>query len=107
MGTMLVSNDGIRNTQHGLHRLVVRTSRCGHDNPGSTPGVDTMGKLHDLGEVLQFRFWTEISTNHYTLVQSREKTTNTTAQNVFDSNWLQKASPKNDNPRRVPRLFVY
>ena len=22
------------------HRLVVRTSRCGHDNPGSTPGVD-------------------------------------------------------------------
>ena len=23
-----------------LHRLVVRTSRCGRDNPGSTPGVD-------------------------------------------------------------------
>ena len=22
-----------------LHRLVVRTSRCGRDNPGSTPGV--------------------------------------------------------------------
>ena len=22
------------------HRLVVRTSRCGRDNPGSTPGVD-------------------------------------------------------------------
>ena len=25
---------------HGPHRLVVRTSRCGRDNPGSTPGVD-------------------------------------------------------------------
>ena len=24
----------------GPHRLVVRTSRCGRDNPGSTPGVD-------------------------------------------------------------------
>ena len=23
----------------GPHRLVVRTSRCGRDNPGSTPGV--------------------------------------------------------------------
>ena len=23
------------------HRLVVRTSRCGRDNPGSTPGVDS------------------------------------------------------------------
>jgi hypothetical protein len=26
----------------GPHRLVVRTSRCGRDNPGSTPGVDTI-----------------------------------------------------------------
>ena len=26
---------------HGPHRLVVRTSRRGRDNPGSTPGVDT------------------------------------------------------------------
>ena len=26
---------------HGPHRLVVRTSRCGRDNPGSNPGVDT------------------------------------------------------------------
>ena len=25
---------------HGLHRLVVRTSRCGRDNPGSNPGED-------------------------------------------------------------------
>ena len=25
---------------HRPHRLVVRTSRCGRDNPGSTPGVD-------------------------------------------------------------------
>jgi hypothetical protein len=24
---------------HGPHRLVVRTLRCGRDNPGSTPGV--------------------------------------------------------------------
>ena len=24
---------------HGPHRLVARTSRCGRDNPGSTPGV--------------------------------------------------------------------
>ena len=24
------------------HRLVVRTSRCGRDNPGSTPGADTL-----------------------------------------------------------------
>ena len=24
------------------HRLVVRTSRCGRDNPGSNPGVDTL-----------------------------------------------------------------
>ena len=27
-------------TSWGPHRLVVRTSRCGRDNPGSTPGVD-------------------------------------------------------------------
>ena len=27
------------------HRLVVRTSRCGRDNPGSNPGVDTCPKL--------------------------------------------------------------
>ena len=25
------------------HRLVARTSRCGRDNPGSTPGVDRFG----------------------------------------------------------------
>ena len=29
-------------TLHCLHRLVVRTSRCGRDNPGSTPGVDIL-----------------------------------------------------------------
>ena len=30
------------------HRLVVRTSRCGRDNPGSTPGVDICcdGRTH-------------------------------------------------------------
>ena len=27
---------------HGPHRLVLRTSRCGRDNPGSTPGVDIL-----------------------------------------------------------------
>ena len=27
---------------HGPHRLVVRTSRRGRDNPGSTPGVDIL-----------------------------------------------------------------
>ena len=27
-------------SRHGLHRLMVRTSRCGRDNPGSTPGGD-------------------------------------------------------------------
>lgn len=30
--------------QQGPHRLVVRTSRCGRDNPGSTPGVDIFRK---------------------------------------------------------------
>ena len=30
---LVVSNDC-------LHRLAVRTSRCGRDNPGSNPGVD-------------------------------------------------------------------
>ena len=29
----------------GPHRLVVRTSRCGRDNPGSTPGVDNFRTL--------------------------------------------------------------
>ena len=29
-----------RARRQGPHRLVVRTSRCGRDNPGSTPGVD-------------------------------------------------------------------
>ena len=28
---------------HGPHRLVVRTSRCGRDNPGSTPGAVICG----------------------------------------------------------------
>ena len=29
----------------GPYRLVVRTSRCGRDNPGPTPGED----IHDTG----------------------------------------------------------
>ena len=28
------------------YRLVVRTSRCGSDNPGSTPGEDIYAALH-------------------------------------------------------------
>ena len=46
-GTMLcyqlrdaLSNPGARTSSP--HRLVVRTSRCGRDNPGSTPGVDIL-----------------------------------------------------------------
>ena len=34
----------------GPYRLVVRTSRCGRDNPGSTPGED----IHDTGDDLDF-----------------------------------------------------
>ena len=34
------SNLEARNVIESPHRLVVRTSRCGRDNPGSTPGVD-------------------------------------------------------------------
>ena len=29
----------VRRRQQSPYRLVVRTSRCGRDNPGSTPGV--------------------------------------------------------------------
>ena len=36
--TKLRDNAFIANTE-GLHRLVVRTSRRGRDNPGSSPGV--------------------------------------------------------------------
>ena len=32
----------------GPYRLVVRMSRCGRDNPGSTPGED----MHDRGSVV-------------------------------------------------------
>ena len=31
----------------GPHRLVVRTSRRGHDNPGSIPGVDILNITHE------------------------------------------------------------
>ena len=30
----------------GPYRLVVRTSRCGRDNPGSTPGEDMYAVSH-------------------------------------------------------------
>ena len=30
----------LKANRQGPHRLVVRTSRCGRDNPGSTPGED-------------------------------------------------------------------
>ena len=50
---------GYRNliTQHDMmlmsnwkrpHRLVVRTSRCGRDNPGSAPGVDKVAAVAPL-----------------------------------------------------------
>ena len=37
-------------------RLVVRTSRCGRDNPGSTPGVDILSKLPCLPVLQVFEF---------------------------------------------------
>ena len=40
----------------GPHRLVVRTSRCGRNNPGSTPGVDnTLNETSN--EVLEVAIW--------------------------------------------------
>ena len=35
-----LSSVASRGWGHSPHRLVVRTSRCGRDNPGSTPGED-------------------------------------------------------------------
>ena len=44
------------NCNQCLHRLVVRTSRCGRDNPGSTPGVDnTLNETSN--EVLEVAIW--------------------------------------------------
>ena len=34
------------------HRLVVRTSRRGRDNPGSTPGVDILNIKHEHDDSL-------------------------------------------------------
>ena len=39
--------------KHGPYRLVVRTSRCGRDNPGSTPGGDNFKFIQDLHELLR------------------------------------------------------
>ena len=36
------SSVAFRGWGHSPHRLVVRTSRCGRDNPGSTPGEDIL-----------------------------------------------------------------
>ena len=36
----------------GPHRLVVRTSRRGRDNPGSTPGVDILNIKHEHDDSL-------------------------------------------------------
>ena len=45
------------------HRLVVRTSRCGRDNPGSTPGEDrhllTQGKKHSKETISHMALWEE------------------------------------------------
>ena len=38
----------------GPYRLVVRTLRCGRDNPGSTPGEDTLWVTRDRGAPGQF-----------------------------------------------------
>ena len=35
-------------TDNGPHRLVVRTSRRGRDNPGSTPGVDICSQTRNM-----------------------------------------------------------
>ena len=46
------------------HRLVVRTSRCGRDNPGSTPGVDNfIGRFRERAGVVvtEVRFVFSIS----------------------------------------------
>ena len=44
------------------HRLVVRTSRCGRDNPGSTPGVDILAHSHliPLGGAIAGIHWNRI-----------------------------------------------
>ena len=34
-----------REDKHGPHRLVVRTSRCGHDNLGSNPSVGILADV--------------------------------------------------------------
>ena len=43
-------------TRQGPHRLVVRTSRRGRDNPGSTPGVDIFINPMDSLDVPAFDF---------------------------------------------------
>ena len=43
-----------RRNCRGPHRLVVRTSRCGRDNPGSTPGVDILEQNKYGIEVIPF-----------------------------------------------------
>jgi hypothetical protein len=43
-------------------RLVVRTSRCGRENPGSTPGRDSYGTQHDVSsETLRLRSYRQAS----------------------------------------------
>ena len=39
MGSIQEGQERSGGIEQGPHRLVVRTSRCGRDNPGSTPGV--------------------------------------------------------------------
>ena len=52
------ATEGIRRP----HRLVVRTSRCGRDNPGSTPGVDIVNVCErELGELSTSEWLTKSS----------------------------------------------
>ena len=55
------AHDHLRNGHcNGLHRLVVRTSRWGRDNPGSTPGGD-ISKSGSI-QILQFLKFTNSKT---------------------------------------------
>ena len=49
-GTGLAGGD-----RQGPYRLVVRTSRCGRDNPGSTPGEDIVSAWAKMAKYEQAR----------------------------------------------------
>ena len=51
-----------------LHRLVVRTSRCGRDNPGSTPGVDIRSGVIFVSSVV----FVELPRDSHTVARGNE-----------------------------------